>query len=76
LSDEMVGVVNFQGCFRQSITVVTIYASLGEEALIYSLNEVGRGSFECVCFLLVNLVVGSLNLACVLLTDSSVNLNM
>ncbi|CAM8938551.1 unnamed protein product [Rhodiola kirilowii] len=28
-----------QGCFRRSITVVTIYASLGEEALYHSLNE-------------------------------------
>uniref|UniRef100_A0A7N0UPA7 AMP-dependent synthetase/ligase domain-containing protein n=1 Tax=Kalanchoe fedtschenkoi TaxID=63787 RepID=A0A7N0UPA7_KALFE len=28
-----------QGCFRRSITVVTIYASLGEEALCHSLNE-------------------------------------
>ncbi|GJN13692.1 hypothetical protein PR202_gb00424 [Eleusine coracana subsp. coracana] len=26
-------------CFRQNITVVTIYASLGEEALCHSLNE-------------------------------------
>lgn len=30
-----------QGCFRQNITVVTIYSSLGEDALIHSLNEVG-----------------------------------
>jgi len=29
-----------QGCFRRNVTVVTIYASLGEEALSYSLNEV------------------------------------
>ncbi|TKY56155.1 Long chain acyl-CoA synthetase 9 [Spatholobus suberectus] len=28
-----------QGCFRRNVTVVTIYASLGEEALCYSLNE-------------------------------------
>ncbi|KAI3945069.1 hypothetical protein MKW98_009873 [Papaver atlanticum] len=34
----------FQGCFRQNITVVTIYASLGEEALVHSLNEVRKGS--------------------------------
>ncbi|ONK68627.1 uncharacterized protein A4U43_C05F14110 [Asparagus officinalis] len=32
-------VLAFQGCFRQNITVVTIYASLGEDALIHSLNE-------------------------------------
>lgn len=29
-----------QGCFRRNVTVVTMYASLGEEALCYSLNEV------------------------------------
>ena len=29
-----------QACFRCNITVVTIYASLGEEALCHSLNEV------------------------------------
>ncbi|KAK2389015.1 long chain acyl-CoA synthetase [Trifolium repens] len=31
--------IALQGCFRQNITVVTIYASLGEDALIHSLNE-------------------------------------
>ncbi|KAL5581686.1 hypothetical protein UlMin_014128 [Ulmus minor] len=31
--------IAFQGCFRQNITVVTVYASLGEDALIHSLNE-------------------------------------
>ncbi|MQL71711.1 hypothetical protein Taro_004044 [Colocasia esculenta] len=31
--------VSLQACFRQNITVVTIYASLGEEALCHSLNE-------------------------------------
>lgn len=30
----------YQGCFRRNVTVVTIYASLGEEALCHSLNEV------------------------------------
>ncbi|CAN6829615.1 unnamed protein product [Brassica oleracea] len=30
-----------KGCFRQNIIGVTIYASLGEDALIYSLNVVG-----------------------------------
>lgn len=29
-----------QGCFRQSVTVVTMYASLGEDAVAHSLNEV------------------------------------
>ncbi|KOM41585.1 hypothetical protein LR48_Vigan04g178300 [Vigna angularis] len=29
-----------QGCFRRNVTVVTIYSSLGEEALCHSLNEV------------------------------------
>lgn len=32
----------FQGCFRQNVTVVTIYASLGEDALVHSLNEVNE----------------------------------
>lgn len=36
-----------QGCMRQNITVVTIYASLGEDALIHSLNEVGDLSYAC-----------------------------
>ncbi|KAK2647902.1 hypothetical protein Ddye_015391 [Dipteronia dyeriana] len=31
--------IAFQGCFRQDVTVVTIYASLGEDALVHSLNE-------------------------------------
>ncbi|MED6106627.1 Long chain acyl-CoA synthetase 8 [Stylosanthes scabra] len=31
--------ISLQGCFRQNITVVTIYATLGEDALIHSLNE-------------------------------------
>ncbi|KAG7578723.1 AMP-dependent synthetase/ligase [Arabidopsis thaliana x Arabidopsis arenosa] len=39
--------IAFQGCFRQSITVVTIYASLGEEALIYSLNETRVSTLIC-----------------------------
>lgn len=34
--------LKLQGCFRLNITVVTIYASLGEDALIHSLNEVGN----------------------------------
>lgn len=29
-----------QACFRRNVTVVTMYASLGEEALCHSLNEV------------------------------------
>ncbi|EOA29947.1 hypothetical protein CARUB_v10013048mg, partial [Capsella rubella] len=39
--------IAFQGCFRQSVTVVTIYASLGEEALIYSLNETQVSTLIC-----------------------------
>uniref|UniRef100_A0A0D9XPH8 4-coumarate--CoA ligase n=1 Tax=Leersia perrieri TaxID=77586 RepID=A0A0D9XPH8_9ORYZ len=31
--------IALQACFRQSVTVVTIYASLGEGALCHSLNE-------------------------------------
>ncbi|OMO89652.1 AMP-dependent synthetase/ligase [Corchorus olitorius] len=39
--------IAFQGCFRQSITVVTIYASLGEDALIHSLNETQVSTLIC-----------------------------
>ncbi|KAK7311555.1 hypothetical protein RJT34_09776 [Clitoria ternatea] len=31
--------IALQGCFRRNVTVVTIYASLGQEALSHSLNE-------------------------------------
>ncbi|KAJ9167087.1 hypothetical protein P3X46_021764 [Hevea brasiliensis] len=31
--------IALQGCFRRNVTVVTIYASLGEDALCHSLNE-------------------------------------
>lgn len=31
--------IALQGCFRRNTTVVTIYSSLGEEALCHSLNE-------------------------------------
>ena len=37
----------FQGCFRQDVTVVTIYASLGEDALVHSLNEVRKHILIC-----------------------------
>ncbi|XP_058211235.1 long chain acyl-CoA synthetase 8-like [Rhododendron vialii] len=39
--------IAFQGCFRQNITVVTIYASLGEDALIHSLNETQVSTLIC-----------------------------
>ncbi|GLT94224.1 hypothetical protein SLE2022_119770 [Rubroshorea leprosula] len=39
--------IAFQGCFRQNITVVTIYASLGEEALIHSVNETQVSTLIC-----------------------------
>ncbi|XP_021889993.1 long chain acyl-CoA synthetase 8 isoform X1 [Carica papaya] len=39
--------IAFQGCFRQNITVVTIYASLGEDALIHSLNETEVTTLIC-----------------------------
>ncbi|XP_019249337.1 PREDICTED: long chain acyl-CoA synthetase 8 [Nicotiana attenuata] len=39
--------IAFQGCFRQNITVVTIYASLGDDALIYSLNETQASTLIC-----------------------------
>ncbi|KAF9611326.1 hypothetical protein IFM89_030115 [Coptis chinensis] len=37
----------FQGCLRQNITVVTIYASLGEDALVHSLNETQVSTLIC-----------------------------
>ncbi|CAJ2668343.1 unnamed protein product [Trifolium pratense] len=39
--------IALQGCFRQNITVVTIYASLGEDALIHSLNETQVSTLIC-----------------------------
>ncbi|XP_062111960.1 long chain acyl-CoA synthetase 8-like [Humulus lupulus] len=39
--------ITFQGCFRQNITVVTIYATLGEEALIHALNETSTSTLIC-----------------------------
>ncbi|KAL9277737.1 hypothetical protein ACSQ67_025001 [Phaseolus vulgaris] len=39
--------IALQGCFRQSVTVVTIYASLGEDALIHSLNETEVSTLIC-----------------------------
>ncbi|XP_057733322.1 long chain acyl-CoA synthetase 8 [Arachis stenosperma] len=39
--------ISLQGCFRQSITVVTIYATLGEDALIHSLNETQVSTLIC-----------------------------
>ncbi|KAG8640443.1 long chain acyl-CoA synthetase 8 [Manihot esculenta] len=39
--------IAFQGCMRQNITVVTIYASLGEDALIHSLNETQVSTLIC-----------------------------
>ncbi|XP_075521636.1 long chain acyl-CoA synthetase 8-like [Primulina tabacum] len=39
--------IAFQACFRQNITVVTIYASLGDDALIHSLNETRVSTVIC-----------------------------
>ncbi|KAL9243961.1 hypothetical protein vseg_017789 [Gypsophila vaccaria] len=39
--------IALQGCLRQNITVVTIYASLGEDALIHSLNETEVSTLIC-----------------------------
>lgn len=39
--------ISFQGCFRQNITIVTIYSSLGEDALIHSLNETQVSTVIC-----------------------------
>lgn len=36
-----------QACFRRNLTVVTIYASLGEEALVHSLNETEVTTVVC-----------------------------
>uniref|UniRef100_A0A0D6QU16 AMP-dependent synthetase/ligase domain-containing protein n=1 Tax=Araucaria cunninghamii TaxID=56994 RepID=A0A0D6QU16_ARACU len=39
--------IALHGCFRRNITVVTIYASLGEEALAHSLNETEVSTVIC-----------------------------
>ncbi|KAL1822074.1 hypothetical protein ACET3Z_008852 [Daucus carota] len=39
--------IALQGCLRQNITVVTIYASLGEDALVHSLNETEVSTLIC-----------------------------
>ncbi|OWM76800.1 hypothetical protein CDL15_Pgr021192 [Punica granatum] len=39
--------IALQGCFRQNVTVVTIYASLGEDALVHSLNETQVSTLIC-----------------------------
>ncbi|KAJ0973262.1 hypothetical protein J5N97_021221 [Dioscorea zingiberensis] len=39
--------IALQACFRRNITVVTIYASLGEEALCHSLNETEVSTVIC-----------------------------
>nr|CAB3452960.1 unnamed protein product [Digitaria exilis] len=40
-------IIAAQGCFRQNLTVVTIYASLGEDALVHSLNETQVSTLVC-----------------------------
>uniref|UniRef100_A0A7N0TK19 AMP-dependent synthetase/ligase domain-containing protein n=1 Tax=Kalanchoe fedtschenkoi TaxID=63787 RepID=A0A7N0TK19_KALFE len=39
--------IAFQGCFRQNLTVVTIYTSLGDDALVHSLNETEVSTLVC-----------------------------
>lgn len=39
--------IALQGCLRQNVTIVTIYASLGEDALIHSLNETQVSTLIC-----------------------------
>ncbi|TKY47863.1 Long chain acyl-CoA synthetase 8 [Spatholobus suberectus] len=39
--------IALQGCFRQNVTVVTIYATLGEDALVHSLNETEVSTLIC-----------------------------
>ncbi|KAK9167577.1 hypothetical protein Scep_002768 [Stephania cephalantha] len=41
--------IAMQGCFRRNITIVTIYSSLGEEALCHSLNETEVTTVICGC---------------------------
>ncbi|KAJ9560812.1 hypothetical protein OSB04_005972 [Centaurea solstitialis] len=52
----------FEGCFRQNITVVTIYASLGDDALIHSLNETKVSTLICDSKLLKKVATVSSNL--------------
>ncbi|KAK3129311.1 hypothetical protein QOZ80_6BG0477170 [Eleusine coracana subsp. coracana] len=40
-------IIAAQGCFRQNLVVVTIYASLGEDALVHSLNETQVSTLIC-----------------------------
>ncbi|CAN4096489.1 unnamed protein product [Withania somnifera] len=49
-------IIAFQGCFRQNITVVTIYASLGDDALIHSLNETQASTLICDAKTITNVV--------------------
>eukprot|EP00249_Psilotum_nudum_P022167 c28401_g1_i2 orf=316-2415(+) len=39
--------IALQGCFRSNISVVTVYASLGEDALVHSLNETEVSTVIC-----------------------------
>lgn len=39
--------IAFQGCFRQNVSIVTIYSSLGDDALIHSLNETQVSTVIC-----------------------------
>ncbi|GAB2285169.1 Long chain acyl-CoA synthetase 8 [Dionaea muscipula] len=39
--------IALHGCLRQNVTVVTIYASLGEDALIHSLNKARVSTLIC-----------------------------
>ncbi|KAL6594344.1 hypothetical protein ACP70R_048537 [Stipagrostis hirtigluma subsp. patula] len=40
-------IIAAQGSFRQSLTIVTIYSSLGEDALVHSLNETQVTTLIC-----------------------------
>ncbi|KAF5482639.1 hypothetical protein F2P56_003194 [Juglans regia] len=57
--------IALQGCFRQSITVVTVYASLGEDALIHSLNETQISTLICDSKQLKKLAAVSSSLDCI-----------
>ncbi|XP_050207048.1 long chain acyl-CoA synthetase 8 isoform X2 [Mercurialis annua] len=57
--------IALQGCMRQNVTVVTIYSSLGDEALIHSLNETQVQTLICDSKLLKKLAAISSKLTAI-----------
>ena len=39
--------IGAQACFRSSFPVVTVYSNLGEEALMYSINQTKMQAIFC-----------------------------